>query len=108
MKTIITLILLLMLIACNVETTQRVIPKENQAKADSFIVRQMATIKITQRNDDEDLEDFLYQAKQNALELYGKDTLGIYNKTDGDFIPYDKCTPSQKESLRERYKEVVK
>jgi len=104
MKTLIAAVLLiLVLIGCDQESVRRVIPEKNQAKADSFVVNQMKTIIITNRYENEDYDDFLAQAKWNALEIYGIDTLGIYNNQVG-FIPYDKCTPEQKESLRERMK----
>ena len=102
MKTVILFLMVLFLIGCDQVSVRRIIPKENIAKADSFIIRQMQTIKIIERYENEDYDDFLLQAKENALELYGVDTLGIYGNI---FIPFDKCTPEQKTELRERMEE---
>ena len=92
---------LLLLIGCEHIVTEKTIPERNIAKADSFIIRQIETIKVSQRGEDEDFEDFLLQAKNNALELYGVDTLGIYSSQTG-FTPYAKCTPEQKADMKER------
>lgn len=103
MKYFLFISLSLLIISCDHIDTQRVIPKENIAKADSFITKQMESIKITNRYEDEDFEYFLIEAKNNALTLYGRDTIGIYNSNVG-FIPYALCTPEEKAKINKRLK----
>ena len=93
-------IIALLFIGCGQPTTSRFIPQENIGKADSFIVRQMQPLVVSNRNDDEDYDDFLFQAKRNALDLYGRDTVGWWD--DNGFTPYALCTESQKREIMER------
>ena len=103
MKKLIILLLIFLFIGCEQECVQRVIPEKNQEKANKFVIEQMEAIKLTSRYENEDYDDFLAQAKRNALEIYGIDTLGIWFHETGS-TPFDKCTPEQKESLKKRMK----
>ena len=90
--------------ACeNTITTRRVIPEKNIRAADEFIIKQMDAIKITNRYENEDYDDFLLQAKYNALDVYGVDTVGVFESGNG-FLIYKVCSVEDKKRIDERLK----
>lgn len=97
----------LLVVGCGVNvTTERVIPKENQEKAREFILEQMAPLqRMGTRSEDEDYDGFLAQAKRNALELYGRDTIGVW---DNKFRPYGLCTAEERAELDKYLPQIKK
>lgn len=85
---------------------QRVIPAEKKVEAAKYI---MDLVAAANPHSDEEPEDNIIQAERTAVALFGVVTFGLdfraSNQTYTIFIPYDKCTPSQKSILDEYKKE---
>jgi len=85
-------ILAILFVGCEKEiVAQRVLRDTDREVAAQFVVKQMETIKVTNRDENEDWDDFLAQAKYNALDIYGIDSIGVWDRTNG-FIPYRLCS----------------
>lgn len=103
MKILIAISMLLVLSACSKEIeegtigTHKVIPTRNQEAASQFVARQMESIKVTNRGEDEDLEDFLEQAMDNAIVIYGVDSIGVWK--NGAWTPYPYCSRYMKRQI---------
>jgi hypothetical protein len=81
--------------------TRRVLPKRNVTAAAEFVTKQMSALgNMKKRTENEDYDDFLEQANENALSIYGVDTLGIIENSN--FIPYDNCSDEQKNKIKSR------
>ncbi len=110
MKTLCIVLFSIGFVACeNRISTQRVFPERNKKAAQEFIVKQMETIKITSRNEDEDFDDFLCQAKINALNIYGVDTIGVYENdfsSGQHFFPYALCSLEDRQRIDERINSI--
>lgn len=107
MKNLLSVLLLLCVggfavVGCSAEseeviTVRRVIPDSLKQIAADKIEAYLQSIRVQSRNDNEDWDDFMRAAKNTVIEIYGIPTLGIGNKYNYDwFVPYDKCSPSQK------------
>mgnify|MGYP000845367036 CR=1 FL=1 len=75
----ILLVILLVLLGCEpVPCVDKVILKKDQEKTTQFMTNLLGTVKVTTRNDDEDVEDWMEQAQRSAMTIYGTTVHGFW------------------------------
>lgn len=77
---------------------RKVIPDSLKLIAAERIETILATVKVQSRVDDEDTEDWIKQAEETVIEIYGEMEIGIGDKDSWKaFKPYSKCSKAQQD-----------
>jgi PBP1b-binding outer membrane lipoprotein LpoB len=101
MKSILFVLLAVLLVGCSRDISYRkVIPERNVEKATAYVTQQMEALKsMGTRYENEDYDDFLEQAQRNALNMYGVDTVGMFDNSNSMFYPYHLCSVEDRQRI---------
>lgn len=104
MKKLILLIILSLLISCSDESgpnyrahSRLIVPDSLKEKHSEMIIKILESIKVNNRHENEDMDDWIEQAERTATNIYAKDVVGIkVNSANFHFIPYYDCNDKHK------------
>lgn len=106
-KSIVLLIALMLLLAgCIDEPSEyiryeKVVPDSLKEKAMNKMIEILETVKVQSRTDDEDMEDWIAEARRTVKDIYGVETVGIKFTQSWQFVPYSKLNKTQKKKIDE-------
>lgn len=102
-KSIIIIIVILLCIGCSNKspnekiTYRKIIPDSLSTTAADKFIEVLETIKS---NDENAVKtECIKSAESVIINLYGVTTIGLYDVTSGEFIPYELCSDEQKKLI---------
>lgn len=101
---VLTSVLMLSLAGCIDEPSEyiryeKVVPDSLKEKAMNKMIEILQTVKVQSRTDDEDMEDWIAEARRTVIDIYGVETVGITFTRSWQFVPYNRLNETQKTKI---------